>query len=145
VRSYRTFSPLPRFRRTKAVCFLWHFPSTDLEISLPDVIRHTALRSSDFPLSPLDAATATVQSSCQHFIIFDGTPAYGGQVAGQTMHNSRGDSCPRLSRRASRSPALLGKCELNVHCYELANDNSSGNHRTAELRSAGQPRASVPT
>ena len=34
-----------------AVCFLWHFPSTELEPSLPDVIRHTALRSSDFPLS----------------------------------------------------------------------------------------------
>ena len=50
VRSYRTFSPLPQFRRTKAVCFLWHFPSADLEVSLPDVIRHTALRSSDFPL-----------------------------------------------------------------------------------------------
>jgi len=27
-----------------------HFPSTGLEPGLPDVIRHTALRSSDFPL-----------------------------------------------------------------------------------------------
>jgi len=35
-----------------AVSFLWHFPSTRLEPGLPDVIRHTALRSSDFPLSP---------------------------------------------------------------------------------------------
>ena len=35
----------------RAVYFLWHFPSTELEPSLPDVIRHTALRSSDFPLS----------------------------------------------------------------------------------------------
>ena len=35
-----------------AVCFLWHFPSTGLEPGLPDVIRHTALWSSDFPLSP---------------------------------------------------------------------------------------------
>src|SRR5262249_36841123 len=34
-----------------AVCFLWHFPSNRLEPGLPDVIRHTALRSSDFPLS----------------------------------------------------------------------------------------------
>src|ERR1700745_2131137 len=33
-----------------AVCFLWHFPSTRLEPDVPDVIRHTALRSSDFPL-----------------------------------------------------------------------------------------------
>jgi hypothetical protein len=35
-----------------AVCFLWHFPSTKLELSLPDVIRHTALWSSDFPPPP---------------------------------------------------------------------------------------------
>ncbi len=35
-----------------AVCFLWHFPSTGLEPGVPDVIRHTALRSSDFPPAP---------------------------------------------------------------------------------------------
>src|ERR1700735_2275853 len=50
VRSYRTFSPLPRPAKAEAVCFLWHFPSTGLEPGFPDVIRHTALRSSDFPL-----------------------------------------------------------------------------------------------
>jgi hypothetical protein len=33
-----------------AVCFLWHWPSTGFEARVPDVIRHTALRSSDFPL-----------------------------------------------------------------------------------------------
>src|SRR5258708_35762982 len=33
----------------RAVCFLWHFPSNRLEPAVPDVIRHTALRSSDFP------------------------------------------------------------------------------------------------
>ena len=33
--------------------------------TLPDVIRHTALWSSDFPPPPLDAARATVRSSCQ--------------------------------------------------------------------------------
>ena len=43
-----------------AVCFLWHFPSTGLEPGLPDVIRHTALRSSDFP-SVLRRATSPVQ------------------------------------------------------------------------------------
>ncbi len=83
VRSYRTFSPLPRRRsepnssdstrnrirkpRSRsddgAVCFLWHFPSTGLEPGLPDVIRHTALRSSDFPPS---LRRATVRSGCQH-------------------------------------------------------------------------------
>jgi hypothetical protein len=34
----------------QAVYFLWHFPSDGLEPGLPDVIRHTALWSSDFPL-----------------------------------------------------------------------------------------------
>jgi len=33
-----------------AVYSLWHFPSDGLEPGLPDVIRHTALWSSDFPL-----------------------------------------------------------------------------------------------
>ena len=32
-----------------AVCSLLHWPSGWLEPSVPDVIRHTALRSSDFP------------------------------------------------------------------------------------------------
>jgi hypothetical protein len=50
VRSYRTFSPLPAPVKMRAVYFLWHFPSNGLESALPDVIRHTALWSSDFPL-----------------------------------------------------------------------------------------------
>ena len=33
----------------EAVCFLWHWPSVNLQAHVPDVIRHTALRSSDFP------------------------------------------------------------------------------------------------
>jgi hypothetical protein len=33
-----------------AVFSLWHLPSRSLDASVPDVIRHTALRSSDFPL-----------------------------------------------------------------------------------------------
>ena len=63
------FHPYPGVA-TRAVCFLWHFPSTGLEPGFPDVIRHTALRSSDFPLPPLDAARATVRSGCQlvHYI-----------------------------------------------------------------------------
>jgi hypothetical protein len=51
-----------------AVCFLWHFPSNDPACksagALPDVIRHTALRSSDFP--PVSQfQRATVRSGCQ--------------------------------------------------------------------------------
>lgn len=33
----------------EAVSFLWHWPSASFEAHIPDVIRHTALRSSDFP------------------------------------------------------------------------------------------------
>jgi len=36
-----------------AVYSLWHFPSNGLEPTFPDVIRHTALWSSDFPLFQL--------------------------------------------------------------------------------------------
>jgi len=99
VRSCRTISPLPRrwsFRNGKptrqagptrvlrfqgcppergvaeAVSFLWHWPSTDLEARVPDVIRHTALRSSDFPppAAPALAKTpaATARSSCQSLV-----------------------------------------------------------------------------
>ena len=50
VRSYRTISPLPVFR--PAVSFLLHWPSLRLEAQIPDVIRHTALRSPDFPPPP---------------------------------------------------------------------------------------------
>ncbi len=33
----------------EAVSFLWHWPYASLDAHIPDVIRHTALRSSDFP------------------------------------------------------------------------------------------------
>jgi hypothetical protein len=45
------FHPYPaQPMSNEAVCFLWHFPSTALDGRRPDVIRHTALWSSDFPL-----------------------------------------------------------------------------------------------
>jgi hypothetical protein len=104
VRSYRTFSPLPRrrclgfvilreakdlgvprkssaflptnesrfshaslqnpYNDAAAVYFLWHFPSTRLEPGVPDVIRHTALRSSDFPPRPFSLAGYANRPSC---------------------------------------------------------------------------------
>ncbi len=52
----------------KAVCFLWHLPSTGLKASFPDVIRHTALRSSDFPpAASRRIPRAAVRSSCLHW------------------------------------------------------------------------------
>ena len=40
-----------------AVCFLWHLPSTRLPARIPDVIRHTVLWSSDFPLPAAQSPT----------------------------------------------------------------------------------------
>jgi len=87
VRSYRTISPLPlrgaalwtnpqaipgrppEGGLAEAVSFLWHWPSAGFDAHIPDVIRHTALRSSDFP-PPAEPAcanppAATARSSCQ--------------------------------------------------------------------------------
>jgi hypothetical protein len=60
------FHPYPGVA-AQAVYFLWYFPSTELELSLPDVIRHTALRSSDFPPA---LRRATVRSGCQRFSLY---------------------------------------------------------------------------
>jgi len=49
----------------EAVSSLWHWPSLSLETQIPDVIRHTALRSSDFPPPKhRNAPAATAQLPC---------------------------------------------------------------------------------
>jgi hypothetical protein len=65
------FGNVPRgpLSETRAVSSLWHLPSLSLDAQVPDVIRHTALRSPDFPLPELPPA-ATVQSACS----IDDTP-----------------------------------------------------------------------
>ena len=57
VRSYRTVSPLPSFR--KAVCSLWHFPSRRRDRGLPGM---PPVWSSDFPLRFLGAITWPARS-----------------------------------------------------------------------------------
>jgi hypothetical protein len=55
VGSYPAVSPLPSSILAEgrlAVCFLLHWPSSGLALAVPDVIRHTALGSSDFPPPP---------------------------------------------------------------------------------------------
>jgi hypothetical protein len=57
---------LSKARVAEAVFSLWHWPSMRLEAHVPDVIRHTALRSSDFP-PPFNAeakTAATAQLVC---------------------------------------------------------------------------------
>ena len=76
VRSYRTFSPLPGTAVSRVpgrYVFCGTFRQHPLERCRPDVIRHTALRSSDFPPliprgldeSSVRGAGATVRSGCQ--------------------------------------------------------------------------------
>jgi hypothetical protein len=50
-----------RNTNSPAVCFLWHWPSVSLKAHVPDVIRHTALRSSDFPLPKTPLARGSRQ------------------------------------------------------------------------------------
>ena len=61
----------PKGGVAEAVCFLWHWPSTGLETRVPDVIRHTALRSSDFPPPAIQSPrppAATARRSCQRLV-----------------------------------------------------------------------------
>jgi hypothetical protein len=68
VRSYRTFSPLPQAVKPTAVSSLWHWPSLSLDAQIPDVIRHTALRSSDFPpLKRASASAAIARHTCRFY------------------------------------------------------------------------------
>ena len=70
VRSYRTFSPLPRAMKPAAVSSLWHLPSLSLKAQIPDVIRHTALRSSDFPLPKHASASAAIaRRTCNSMLV----------------------------------------------------------------------------
>ena len=88
---------LPKEQGAEAVSFLWHCPSASLEAHLPDVIRHTALRSSDFP--PPDARfpkppAATARSSCQGLVYREGAST-----------TCAWDDCARTFRWRSTSPA----------------------------------------
>ncbi len=56
-----------------AVCFLLHWPSSWLAPTVPDVIRHTALRSSDFPpppdrLAPTEGSDHPTACTCSECI-----------------------------------------------------------------------------
>jgi len=83
---------------TGAVYFLWHFPSSRLEPGFPDVIRHTALRSSDFP--PI-LRRATVRSGCQHVNYSGRKTSYSGHhhKCGPGFGDSHGiTSCSYLAK-----------------------------------------------
>jgi hypothetical protein len=105
VRSYRTFSPLP-WRCHQAVCFLWHFPSSRLEPAVPDVIRHTALRSSDFPLpAPESAESDRPVRLPTRFILYErksGLQRRASDITLQTPRSPRLRSLPTMRQRQIR-------------------------------------------
>ncbi len=77
---FHPYLPLAR----GAVYFLLHWPSTRLDARLPDVIRHTALRSSDFPPPP-------------------GTRRRGRQRSSSRLHSFE---CSSGGRRGGRPPLV---------------------------------------
>ena len=88
MRSYRTFSPLPRAMKPEAVSSLWHLPSLSLDAQIPDVIRHTALRSSDFPLPKHASASAAIaQRTCTSILVQ--IEAIGGWVRARKRNRDR--------------------------------------------------------
>ena len=99
------FHPYPGVA-ARAVYFLWHFPSSGLESTLPDVIRHTALRSSDFPLSSL-------------------TNKSGHPAQLPTIHYMRAGKCNLYSAN------LMDQSQYHTACQSQArSDEESGVSRT---------------
>jgi hypothetical protein len=93
-------------RKTRAVYSLWHLPSLSLDAQVPDVIRHTALRSPDFPPPHRSrSAAAAVQSACW----FDDT------ANRPAPHRVSPPEPPRLLHRLGRHPAF----PRNTRCASI--------------------------
>jgi len=159
VRSYRTISPLPRrwrFRngeRTRqarptrvlrlqggppergvaeAVSFLWHWPSMGFQTHVPDVIRHTALRSSDFP-PPANRArarppAATARSPCQRLVY----PSTNLAESGRTSPVLLGTAMRRQARNGTPASRPLQKSPLPLadHYLSSAHNHLMGSFQT---------------
>src|SRR5450432_1182328 len=129
VRSYRTFSPLPRRCRRggmfSVALSVEESPTRALKNTqewatpLPDVIRHTALRSSDFPPSSLDATRATARSGCLRDDYRRRVPGVRRRHvgfwllrSGATFHRASGvELCYSV-------PPLRRFCDSEVYCDE---------------------------
>jgi hypothetical protein len=96
-----TRAPKPLGPRPLAVSSLWHWPSTGLEARIPDVIRHTVLRSSDFPL-PFCREAFQQRSPGP-----PAPPLYGGVV--RKSANDDWSCVIDLSGLAANQPLLTGQ------------------------------------
>ena len=81
----------------EAVSSLLHWPSVCLEANIPDVIRHTALRSSDFP-PPANALPVSRQKRTK--------PAAIIQPPAHTVYLVQKATQPRPHRKAQMEPCL---------------------------------------
>jgi hypothetical protein len=97
----------------QAVCFLWHFPWGRLESALPDVIRHTALWSSDFPLRVLDERERPSGPAANLFIIVD---------VGKPSLVVRRSSLAELSPVGKATPVRLSLLSRALACERPTND-----------------------
>src|SRR5262245_262102 len=99
VRSYRTVSPLPSFRR--AVCSLWHFPSRRRDRGLPGM---PPVWSSDFPLQS--------QPERSH------GPLGARSILARGAGASHADR-PRLPRKRYFVPAVAGFTSVDAMSYVI--------------------------
>jgi len=76
--------------RGGGVCFLWHFPVERAEPVFPDVIRHTALRSSELSLPRPISAGSDRPVGCNVFIMRCGVRASGARRPSMIISQSRG-------------------------------------------------------
>jgi len=115
--SREALQPDPKNRGgvAEAVSFLWHWPSVGFEAHVPDVIRHTALRSSDFP-PPVGFACANPPGSDRPVLLPVASLA-------QSPVGEIGRPLPRLDLRYFER-ALLGPLEIvfNKAIYPKSRD-----------------------
>ena len=148
VGSYPTLSPLPSAILADlptAVCFLLHWPSSELELAVPDVIRHTALRSSDFPLPPDGAppGAAIIRPPAQ-LQVYQG-PSGGGLPRNPSPpRNPAGEEPWNQSRRCC--VAAVAVTRLRRYPSTVTRDSAFSCRRKAEtpLDRAYSPRRVLP-
>ena len=122
------FHPYPPRR---AVYFLWHWPCSGFETGTPDVIRHTALRSSDFPPR---RTRATVRSTCLYLIIDSRGRDFGSKTEGSPacrralLLTGKLETPTKSAENLPKTRAVLCGCctgaihnvFINLHCIQLS-------------------------
>jgi hypothetical protein len=124
-----TLTVSPFERELPAVYSLLHLPSLHLEAQIPDVIRHTALRSPDFPPPPHACAQrgSDHPAACRSSVSRNGVnpapyPHGGSPPSPSCLHLLRGHS-PEKAGSASAEPhpvrpRAAGGCRSARVCWK---------------------------